>query len=126
VTDVRVILDTTAVLAYAAGSIHVGEVIAEITNEEAAFGLPLPCLIDAARRVDRDHLNGVYLLEAHRDRAILPDRPERWRTIAGLARVLGRADLAAALLGAQDHGAYILTDEPGAYGDPGRDVVIEI
>jgi hypothetical protein len=49
-----------------------------------------------------------------------------WRAIAGLARVLGRADLAAALLGAQDHGAYILTDEPAAYGDPGRDVVIEI
>ncbi len=125
-TDVRVILDTSAVLAYATGSIHVGEVIAEITDEEATFGLPLPCLIEAARRIDRDDLSGVYLLEAHRHGAIVPDRPERWRTIAGLARALGRADLAAALLSAQDHGAYVLTSEPGAYGDAGRDVVIEI
>jgi hypothetical protein len=120
VTDVRAILDTTAVLAHAAGSIHVGEVIAEVADEEATFGIPLPCLIEAARRADRDHISGVYLLEANRYGAIVPDRLERWRTIAGLARVLGRADLAAALLNAQDHGAYILTAEPDTYGDPER------
>lgn len=125
-TDVRIILDTSAILAYATGSIHVGEVVAEVADEPAAFALPLPCLIEAARQVSPAHLPGVYLLEAHRHGAILADRPERWRSIAGLARVLGRADLAAALLAAQDHGAHILTGEPGAYGEPGRHVVIEI
>jgi hypothetical protein len=126
VTEVRIILDTSAVVAYAAGSIHVGEVMAEVTDESAAFAVPLPCLIEAARTVSPDRLPGVYLLEAHRHAVIVPDRAVRWRTIAGLARVLGRADLAAALLAAQDHTAHILTTEPGAYGDPGRNVVIEV
>jgi hypothetical protein len=126
VTEVRIILDTSAILAYAAGSIHVGEVIAEVADEPADFAVPLPCLIEAARQTKADDLSGVYLLEAHRHGRIVPDRPDRWRTIAGLARALGRADLAAALLAAQDHGAYILSAEPDAYGDPGRAVVIEI
>jgi hypothetical protein len=34
--------------------------------------------------------------------------------------------VAAALLAAQDHIAYALTEEADAYGDSGRDVVIEI
>jgi hypothetical protein len=60
VTEVRAILDTTAVLGYAAGSIHVGEVIAEVADEKATFGVPLPCLVEAARaRTDRAHLSGV-------------------------------------------------------------------
>jgi hypothetical protein len=126
VTDVRVILDTTAIVGYTTGSIHVGEVIAEIADEQAGFAVPLPCLIEAARRAVADHLSRVYLLEAHPHGVILADQAARWRTTAGLAWVLDRYDLAAALLAAHDHGAYILTDEPEAYGDPGRHVVIEI
>jgi hypothetical protein len=126
VTDIRVILDTSAVLAYASGSIAVGEVMAEVTDDLASFAVPLPCLIEAARQVDNDYLPGVHLLEAHRYGVIVPDRVDRWRTIAGLARVLGRVDLASALIAAQDHAAYVLTAEPDAYGEPGRDVVIGI
>jgi hypothetical protein len=75
VITTRIILDTSAVLAYASGSIHVGEVIA---------------------------------------------------LLAGLARALGRSDLASALLAARDERAYILTAEPEAYGEPGREIAIRI
>jgi hypothetical protein len=126
VTDIRIILDTTAILGYATGWIHVGEVLAEVADESAGFAMPLPCLIEAARRATADHLPGVYLLEAHQHGVILPDQPDRWRTLAGLTRVLDRADLASALLAAQENGAYILTEEPEAYGDPGRHVTIKI
>jgi len=73
-----------------------------------------------------NHLSGAYLLGAHRHGVLLADRTERWRTVAGLARVLNRTDLASALLAAHEHGAHIPAAEPDAYGDPGRPTVIEI
>ena len=40
--------DTSAILAYAAGSIAVGELIGEFSDEGAQFGLPVLCLVEAA------------------------------------------------------------------------------
>lgn len=125
-TAVRIILDTSATLAYTAGSLDVGEVIAEVADEGAGFGVPLLCLIEAVRQAGAHSLPSLYLLGAHEHGVILSDQADRWRALAGVARILGRADLAYTLLAAQDHGAYILTAEPGAYGDPGRDIVIDI
>jgi len=42
VTVVRVVLDTSAVLAFAHGSIDVGEVLAEVDDEDASFAVPIP------------------------------------------------------------------------------------
>lgn len=124
--EIRIILDTTAVLGYARGSVHVGEVVAEVADEQAGFAIPVLCVAEAARRVDDDRLSGVYLLEAHAHGHLLPATVEQWRQLAGLTRVLGRADLAAALLAARDHEALILTGEPEVYGEPGRPIVIPI
>jgi hypothetical protein len=126
VTEVRIILDTTAILAYAAGSIHVGEVLAEVADEPAQFAVPLGCLIEAAQRASPELLAGVHLLTAHRHGVVLPDRVDRWRALAGLARVVGRVDLAVALVAAQEYSAHVLTAEPDAYGEPGKSVVIGI
>ncbi|HET6950395.1 MAG TPA: hypothetical protein VFI47_08470 [Acidimicrobiales bacterium] len=54
----RVILDTSAITAFCRESIHVGEVIAEVADEEgAAVGLPVLCLVEATRTVaDTDRL----------------------------------------------------------------------
>ena len=41
--NVRLVLDTTAVLAYAETSIHVGETIAEVLDEGGRFGVPVYC-----------------------------------------------------------------------------------
>jgi hypothetical protein len=126
VTDIRIILDTSATLAYAAGSLDVGEVIAEVADEDARFAVPLLCLVEAARQTSAEHLPSLYLLGSHQHGLILAELPKRWRSLAGVARVLGRADLAAALLAAQELQAYVLTAEPDSYGDPGRDLVIAI
>ena len=48
-TDIRIILDTSATFAYATGSLNVGEVIAEVADEGAGFAVPLLCLVEAAR-----------------------------------------------------------------------------
>ncbi len=40
---VQLVLDTSAIVAFAAGSIAVGELIAEIDDEEGATGLPVLC-----------------------------------------------------------------------------------
>lgn len=125
-SDIRIILDTSAVLAYGAGSIGVGEVIAEVADEAARFAVPLPCLIEAGRRASAQGLPAMYVLETHQHGVILPDEAASWRVLAGLARVLSRSDLASALLAAQRQGAYVLTGEPDAYGDPGKTVVIAI
>jgi hypothetical protein len=45
--DVRLVLDTSAAIAYARSSIHVGEVLAEIADERAVAALPLACLVAA-------------------------------------------------------------------------------
>jgi hypothetical protein len=126
VTAIRIVLDTSAILEYTAGSIHVGEVIAEVADESARFAVPLLCLVEAARRAAAEHLPALYVLEAHEHGMILTEQSSDWRGLAGLARVLGRSDLAVALLTAQTEGAYILTAEATAYGDPGSDITIPI
>lgn len=123
---VRIVLDTSAVREYAAGSINVGEVIAEVADESAAFAVPLMCLAEAARQVSAESLSALYVLEAHKHGRIVADEAHRWRILAGLARVLGRTDLGSTLLAAKDHDAYILTAEPSSYGDPGRELTIRI
>jgi hypothetical protein len=125
VTATRVILDTSAVLKYAAGSINVGEVLAEVADEAARFAV-LACLIEAARQMSVEELAALYVLEAHKHGTILAGRSDQWRVVAGLARALGRSDLASALVAAHENSAYVLTGEPQAYGDPGGDVVITI
>src|SRR3954471_219485 len=44
------VLDTSAIAAFARGSIHVGEVLAEIADEDAVALLPLACLVEAVNR----------------------------------------------------------------------------
>jgi hypothetical protein len=51
---IRAILDTTAVRAYANGSIAVGELIGEFSDEGVQFGLPALRVIEAATGTD-DH-----------------------------------------------------------------------
>lgn len=53
---IRVVLDASAVLAYAKGSIGVGEVIVELDEEAGLFAVPAVCLIGAAQIVADAHL----------------------------------------------------------------------
>jgi hypothetical protein len=73
VTPVRIVLDTSAVCEYAAGSINVGEVIAEVADESARFAVPLVCLTEAARQVSAESLSAPYVLEAHKHGTIVAE-----------------------------------------------------
>jgi len=62
VKPLHLILDTSAVLAYASGSEHVGEPISQVLENGAAFTVPLTVLATAAAAVGD---NWVELLTSH-------------------------------------------------------------
>jgi hypothetical protein len=120
---IRVVLDTSAVIAYAHGSLNVGEVIVEVTEEHGSFAVPAVCLVQAANAVADAQLR---LLTAHRACRVLSLLAEDWPPLVAAMRVLRRLDLAAALYTARQADGYVLTAEPRAYGDDGGQAVIPI
>jgi hypothetical protein len=111
---VRILLDASAITAFTWESIDVGEVIAEVDDENAAVGLPMLCLVEASRAVaDKDRLT---LLVHHRASAVLGDDPEDWRALAAMYDIVGRIDAASAAVAAIDLDVSILTGQPGLYG----------
>jgi hypothetical protein len=116
VTDrpARLVLDTSAVAAWARGSVSVGELLAEIDLEYGAVIIPLPCLIEAAANlVDGKDL--LDLLVEHTASVVLADDPGDWRMLAGVLAVVGNHALASAAWNALDLGVDVLTRHPGRY-----------
>lgn len=111
-------LDTGAVLAYVAGSMHVHEPIIEATEAGEAVGVPVECLIEAARRDPRAELRSllvrpeiVVLVPDHADADLLLD----WTLY------YGRGDCAAAAVASYRRGqCLVLTSEPDVYAIAGR------
>jgi len=123
--EIRLILDTSAIVAYARDSVDVGEVLGEIAAEGATAGLPVLCLAEARRHVADPAL--IELLASHTATVILAPEPEAWRALAALSGIVGRLDAATALIDALDYDVEILTAQPGLYaGKPGRKRTIEI
>jgi hypothetical protein len=115
VTDrpVKVVLDTSAIVAFTRGSIDVGEVIAEIDDEYAAAGPPVLCLVEASSVVafgDRREL-----LVNHPATAVLAPDPGDWQALAAVYESVGRLDAASAVLAAIDLGCQVLSGRPGQY-----------
>jgi hypothetical protein len=53
------VLDTSAIVAYAEGSIHVGEPISEVRDEGGLVVVPVVCLVEAARKVGDEMLKAL-------------------------------------------------------------------
>jgi len=105
---IRVILDTSAILAFAKGSIAVGNAIAAVAKEGGLFGLPVTCLAEASRSgVDPTWLD---LLVNHPAAAVLTVDPLKWRALAAICRRSGQLDTATALLAAADHDCAVLSE----------------
>ena len=117
------VLDTSAITAFAAGSVNVGEPIAEVHDEGGRVVVPVVCLIEAARQVGGDMPRLLVDNPACEVGSLVGDR---WAVVAAGARVLGRLDLASAFLTATVGDGYILTAEPDAHGEPGEDLVIPV
>jgi hypothetical protein len=117
---VRLILDRSALLAYAAGSVHVAEPIHEVVQDGVRFGVPDVVAVETlaiATGKDLANLHRLLALDACKVLPMLPN-PERdlveltyWR------RTTGRIDLAAAALAGLAHDASVLTGEGPRYGD---------
>jgi hypothetical protein len=108
--SVRVVIDTSAIIAFTHGSIDVGEVIAEVDDENGAVVLPVLSLITAYRVTsDRDRLD---VLVHHPAAVVLDIGPT------------DRIDAAAAALLAVDYRATMLTRQSNWYADMAADFPI--
>ncbi len=121
---VRVTLDTTAIVAYAHGSTHVGEILAEVVDEDCRYLIPHICLAEAAAQVAEEQWPLLQILLT-RHHCLQPAALHQWRDLAFGIRVLGSVGRAEAMLAAVRWESYLLTGEPDAYGDD-RDLVIDI
>jgi len=119
---IRIVLDTSAVMAYAKGSENVGEVLIEVTDEGGAFAVPVVCLLEGSKSAPEAN---VRLLTSNPACRVLPLLSEDWPRLLAGVRLLSRLDLATALYAAGREG-YVLTGEPDAYGEIGGQAVIEI
>lgn len=115
---IHLVLDTSAVVAYATGSEHVGEPLTQVAENGAAFTVPLTVLAAAATHVDRPW---VDLLTKHPAFEPVETEWTRWSALAATLGLVGRLDAAEALLVALDFDCDVLTAEPGLYASMGDD-----
>ncbi|MBO0867826.1 MAG: hypothetical protein J2P15_04600 [Micromonosporaceae bacterium] len=119
---IRAVLDTSAIRAYAAGSIDVGELIGEFSDEGAQFGLPVLCLAEAATSASPHTLRMLNILTHHPDAVILPVEADQWQDAATGSTLYGTlARGCSALAVATGRADYVITAEPHAY--PGIDTI---
>ncbi|GHJ52899.1 hypothetical protein Nm8I071_22060 [Nonomuraea sp. TT08I-71] len=107
---VLLVLDTSAILAYAEGSNAVREAITKVADEGGLFGLPVVCLAEAARSVT--DTGQLEVLVNHPAAAVLTVDPLQWKTLATAHRALGRLDAAATLLAAANNDCTVLDAHP--------------
>ena len=118
-TTVSLVLDTSAVLAYAAGSMHVHEPVLLAGEAGEDVAVPVWCLIEAVRRDPGIDLRG--LLHAEQIVTVMPDRRLDADLLADWTIYLGgREDAAAAAVVTYRHAAGLLTGEPDLYAIGGR------
>lgn len=114
---VRLILDRSALVAYAVHrSVHVGETLHEVIDDDVNFGVPVIVAMEALTRTsgkDRALLHQLLALDAC---VLLPELPEDLLELTYWRDVTGRPDLAAAAHAVHAHDASVLTSEWSRYG----------
>lgn len=121
---IQLVLDTSAIAAFTAGSIAVGELIAEIDDERGSTGLPVLCVAEASRQAaDSDRLQ---LLVNHHATALVGVSGEDWRALATSVEIVGRVDAATAVLVAIEHDCHVLTATPRLYAGLDGQMILPI
>jgi hypothetical protein len=116
---VTLVLDTSAVLAYAAGSMHVHEPVLIAGEDGDDVAVPVLCLIEAVRRDPTVDLRELLHLE--QVVTMMPDRHADADLLTDWTIFLdGREDAAAAAVLTYRHRAGLLTTEPDMYTVAGR------
>lgn len=113
----RLVLDATAITAYARGSVDVGELITEVAEEGARIAVPVTCLAEAAAPiVDPTEYASLEVLAGHPAVDLIDTDPALWRQLAAATAVLGSLGRAvAALTVTEGLAEYVVTAEPDAY-----------
>jgi hypothetical protein len=114
VSHVAVVLDASALDAYAAGVVAVGELMAEVADEGRLVGVPATCLVQArASAADRFALDQFALLATVDAVAVLPLDVEGVREVGEFTRsAAGDIGLGHAVQTALAHEAYYVTAQP--------------
>jgi hypothetical protein len=113
---IRLLLDTSAVLAYTAGSIDLGETITEVVDEGGRFAASVACLAEAHGLVPEERATGVSLLTRHPRFVTLPVIAADWDRLGYWTRELGRFDVATTVIEALDRpDGCVVTAEPSRY-----------
>lgn len=101
--EAALVLDADAVLAYANGSINVGERISRAADAADFVIVPALCLAEAYRRVEGDAWQYLGVLSDLETTVVTPVRPDDALFLGGHARTLGSKHLAHAVLEAAAH-----------------------
>jgi hypothetical protein len=116
--DVRLVLDESAIFAYVAGSISVGETLAEVVDEGRRYGVSVAVLAPVLAQVDEHAGALVRLLAGNARCAVLDMLSGDCGRLAEWSRRLGSLGRAASVVAALDRPAgYLLTAEPDRYGE---------
>jgi rRNA-processing protein FCF1 len=127
VTDLKAILDSTALHAFVARGIDVGETIAEIVDEGGRFGIPVTVLADVLRRMDDGPARHVNVLVTNPGCVILDVEARDVDAIAWWGRIAHGTERGVCVVAAlSQDGCLILTADPDAYGPKLEDLVVGV
>jgi len=123
VTDIAVVLDTSALLGYVDGHVSIGELVAEVADEERLVAVPAVCFAQARAALDDDVAAAHLLLLTSAPTITIeplgfawPDRAESIWRIGDLARAADRdIGIGHAAYAAIDHGAHLATMRPHVF-----------
>ncbi|MCW3818215.1 hypothetical protein ONA91_27565 [Micromonospora sp. DR5-3] len=112
--EIRAILDTSAMLSYSRGHVHVGELLVDIADEGAYVGLPTVALLEAyAQTSDRPAAARLGVLATLPGVTVLPlSAPDAAQAATTVRLTKGDLARAHAVWAALKHDAYYLTCEP--------------
>lgn len=117
-TPIRLILDTSALLAYTAGSMDVAETLNQVMENGARFAVPAEVAAEAFAHLADGHDRAVLRRLLTSDPCVMVDTyGEDWQELAHWRTATGSLDRAAAVQAAVGCGAWVLTARPKLYGD---------
>lgn len=112
-SNAGLVIETSAVLRYADGSIAVGDRISRAADDAEDVVIPALCLAEAYRQANSDGWHLLDVLAAHRHVVVAPVERDMCSVLGGWTRTLQAMDVAQAIMEAASRPLVpIMTDKP--------------